>query len=89
MNKQELEIQILKVLIEDDDNDTNLFWKKIDNKKLGTTKLKIAQTINELEEMGYIEGTKQHIGLKSEVDFAGKVSITIKGRKYFEGNYKR
>lgn len=86
MNKSDLKIKILMALKEDDDNDTYIFRDKIAGL---STDLKIAQTINELVDYGYIKGPYQDIGIKEEVSQADTLYITLRGIEYLENNFAK
>lgn len=82
MNKSQLEIEILEALKEDDDNDTYNFRENIDGK---ASDLKIAQTINELINEGYITGPQQSFGAKGDyVCWVDKLYITKQGRMHLK-----
>lgn len=84
MDKCKLAEIILKILKEDDDNNTQEFFSKID--QVEVTDLMLAETINYLIDIKMITGSKQSIGMKDEVSFSSGLSITPKGISYLKNN---
>ena len=88
MSREELAYVILQFLKYDDDNETYEFWNKIKELTKENSEYKIATTINELIDTRLINGNRQSIGMKNDVDFVEGLNITLNGINYLKENSK-